>query len=185
MNDILLQKGHPSFTPGVPPHLLGSLCRPPEERRLSIPEIGEKERNYYLFKSYTDYTHKRTQSFLLPFAQSGVLYPREEVEVRGLGSQHHLHGKREHLQSHVVPENTRGPKKRDQMAATPGFKSQRQSSSAAPFPAPPTIGHSCQHSWQLWPSGVEPIISKLFWNPLQIPVWAPLLAAPCYTMILK
>ena len=40
----------------VPPihtHLLGSKCLPPEERRLSMPETGEKERNY-LFKSYTD-----------------------------------------------------------------------------------------------------------------------------------
>ena len=34
-------------------HLLGSKCLPPEERRLSMPETGEKERNY-LFKSYTD-----------------------------------------------------------------------------------------------------------------------------------
>ena len=41
---------------GSPPphtHLLGSQCLPPEERRLSMPETGEKERNY-LFKSYTD-----------------------------------------------------------------------------------------------------------------------------------
>ena len=59
------------------------------------------------------------------------------------------------------------------MAATPGFKSQHQSSSAAPFPALPTIGHSCQHSGQVWPCGVEPIISKLFWIPLQMPIWGP------------
>ena len=32
------------------------------------------------------------------------------------------------------------------MAAAPGFKSQRQSSSAAPFPAPPTVSYTCQHS---------------------------------------
>ena len=31
-------------------------------------------------------------------------------------------------------------------AATPGFKSQCQSSSAAPFPTPPTISYTCQHS---------------------------------------
>ena len=39
----------------LPPHthLLGSKCLPPEERRLPMPETGEKERNY-LFKSYTD-----------------------------------------------------------------------------------------------------------------------------------
>ena len=38
---------------GPPPHLLGSPCPLPEERHLSMPETGEKERNY-LFKSYTD-----------------------------------------------------------------------------------------------------------------------------------
>ena len=32
------------------------------------------------------------------------------------------------------------------MAAAPGFKSQHQSSSAAPFPTPPTISYTCQHS---------------------------------------
>ena len=31
-------------------------------------------------------------------------------------------------------------------AAMPGFKSQRQSSSAAPFPTPSTISYPCQHS---------------------------------------
>ena len=32
------------------------------------------------------------------------------------------------------------------MAAGPRFKSQRQSSPAAPFPTPPTISYTCQHS---------------------------------------
>ena len=41
------------FSLGVPPQLLGSPCPPPEKRHLSMPETGEKERNY-LFKSYTD-----------------------------------------------------------------------------------------------------------------------------------
>ena len=53
MNDTLLPKGPPPFPLGVPAHLLGSLCPLPEERRLSMPETGEKERTY-LFKSYTD-----------------------------------------------------------------------------------------------------------------------------------
>ena len=52
VNDILLPKG-PSFRSGGPPHLLGLPCPQPEERHLSMPETGEKERNY-LFKSYTD-----------------------------------------------------------------------------------------------------------------------------------
>ena len=60
------------------------------------------------------------------------------------------------------------------MAAMPGFKSYHQSSSAAPFLTPPTISYTCQHSHilsallgchsksgQVWPPGVEPIISKL------------------------
>ena len=116
-----------------------------------------------------------------PSAQPGVQYLRKEVEVHA-GSWHHPCGKREQFQSCVVltlcqscvvPEKTCGPKKRHQMAATPEFKSQHRSSSAAPFPAPPENGHSCQHSRQVWPSGVEPIISKLFWTPLQIPIWGP------------
>ena len=53
VNDNYYQKDPPPFSPGVSPHLLGSPCLPPEERHLSMPEIGEKERNY-LFKSYTD-----------------------------------------------------------------------------------------------------------------------------------
>ena len=32
------------------------------------------------------------------------------------------------------------------MAASPGFKSQHQPSSAAPFQTPPTISYTCQHS---------------------------------------
>ena len=58
VHDKLLQKGFPlsvsggSFPPS-PTHLLGSKCPPPEERRLSMTETGEKERNC-LFKSYTD-----------------------------------------------------------------------------------------------------------------------------------
>ena len=45
------------------------------------------------------------------------------------------------------------------MAAVPGFKSQCQSSSAAPIPTPPTISHTCQHSlfFQLyWAAIVSP-----------------------------
>ena len=54
-HDKLLQKGSPLSVSGGPPntHLLGLKCSPPEERHLSMPETGEKERNY-LFKSYTD-----------------------------------------------------------------------------------------------------------------------------------
>ena len=64
------------------------------------------------------------------------------------------------------------------MAARPRFKSQHQSSSAAPFPTPPTISYTCQHSrifpallgchskfGQVWPRGAEPIISKLSRRP--------------------
>ena len=51
LNDI---KGLPALFLGGSSPVLGSLCPPPEERCLSMSEIGEKERNYYLFKSYTD-----------------------------------------------------------------------------------------------------------------------------------
>ena len=50
------RKDPPFLSLEVPPphaHLLGSKCPPPEERRLSMPETGEKERNC-LFKSYTN-----------------------------------------------------------------------------------------------------------------------------------
>ena len=64
------------------------------------------------------------------------------------------------------------------MAAAPWFKSQRQSSSAAPFLTPPTVSYTCQHSHilpallgchsksgQVWPHGMEPVISKLSRRP--------------------
>ena len=60
------------------------------------------------------------------------------------------------------------------MAAKPRFKSQCPSSFAAPFLTPPTVRYTCQHpcilpallgchskSGQVWPCGMEPIISKL------------------------
>ena len=60
------------------------------------------------------------------------------------------------------------------MAATTGFKSWCESSSASPFHAPSTSGYTCQHSHtfpaflgchgksgQAWAHGVEPIFSKL------------------------
>ena len=50
------RKDPPFLSLGITPShtdLLGSQCLLPEERRLSIPETGEKERNC-LFKSYTD-----------------------------------------------------------------------------------------------------------------------------------
>ena len=64
------------------------------------------------------------------------------------------------------------------MDAAPGFKSQRPSSFAAPFLTPSTISYTCQHprirpaligchskSGQVWPRGMEPILSKLSRRP--------------------
>ena len=64
------------------------------------------------------------------------------------------------------------------MAAGPRFKSQCPSSFAASFPTPPTVSYTCQHpgilpallgchskSGQVWPHGMEPIISKLSRRP--------------------
>ena len=64
------------------------------------------------------------------------------------------------------------------MAAGPRFKSQRPSSFAAPFLTPPTVSYTCQHpcilpallgchskSGQVWPHGMEPIISTLSLRP--------------------
>ena len=60
------------------------------------------------------------------------------------------------------------------MVAMTGFKFQCQSSSAAPFPTPPTISYPCQHSHilpallgchsksgQVWPHVMEPIFTLL------------------------
>ena len=50
------RKDPPFLSLEVPPHhthVLGLKCPLPEERHLSIPETGEKERNY-LLKSYTN-----------------------------------------------------------------------------------------------------------------------------------
>ena len=71
----------------------------------------------------------------------------------------------------LFPSELRGP---PPMAPAPRFKSQCPSSSAAPFPTPPTISYTCQHprilpallgchskSGQVWPHVMEPIISKL------------------------
>ena len=64
------------------------------------------------------------------------------------------------------------------MAAGPRFKSQCPSSFAAPFLTPPTVRYTCQHpcilpallgchskSGQVWPHGMEPIISTLSRRP--------------------
>ena len=74
------------------------------------------------------------------------------------------------LWSRVVPSYS--------MAAGPRFKSQCPSSFAAPFLTPPTVSYTCQHpcilpalrgchskSGQVWPHGMEPIISTLSRRP--------------------
>ena len=77
--------------------------------------------------------------------------------------------------SQLTPPKLHGP---PLVWLLPGFKSQCQSSSAALFPTPPTISYTCRHSCilpallgchsksgQLWPHGMEPIISKLSHRP--------------------
>ena len=155
----------PFFSEGSSP-VLGSLCLPPEERRLSVPEIGEKERSYYLFKVIqTIPTNAHSPSCSLCPVQGTVSQERSTSPWFRLPAP-------SMWQKGALPK-PRGPQKSPQMAVEPGFKSQCQSPSAAPFPAPPTTAHSCQHSGQVWPCGVGPIISKLFWTPLQIPIWGP------------
>ena len=147
------------------------------------------------------------QSFLLPFSQSRVPYLRKRSKSPGL-RHHPLcrRSNLQLIQSHVAPSpgpparilsplffqvkslllpKSRGKREHPKvvwssprMAAAPGFKSQQQSSSAAPLPAPPTICYTCLHSrslpallgyhsksGQVWPHGVEPIISKLSCRP--------------------
>ena len=118
-------------------------------------------------------THKCTV-LPSPSAQSGDRISGKEVEVRDSGSRHHQLCCSHRVPTLPMPHGPLSPG----MAATPGFKSQCQSSSAAPFPTPPTISYTCQHSpilpallgchsksGQVWPHGVEPIFSKLSRRP--------------------
>ena len=92
------------FSLGDPWHLLGSPCLLPEEKRLSMPETGEKERNY-LFKSYTGLeqwlnvfitilksfripTDVHSPAFFLCPVRGTVILGKE-VEVHDSGSPHH------------------------------------------------------------------------------------------------
>ena len=76
------------------------------------------------------------------------------------------------------PSEPHGSLHSPSMAAVPRFKSQCPSSFAAPFLTPPTVSYTCQHSCilpallgchsksgQVWPHGMEPIISKLSHRP--------------------
>ena len=102
-----------------------------------------------------------SQSFLLPLPSLGYRISGKEVEVHG--SQHH-----QLCRHHGVPTLPKPCGPLSCMAATPGLKSQHQSSSAAPFLTPPTISYTCQRSRilpallgchsksrQAWPHGVS------------------------------
>ena len=82
------------------------------------------------------------------------------------------------LQNPVAPYLLQSRMVYPSMAAGPRFKSQCPSSFAAPFLTPPTVSYTCQHpcilpallgchskSGQVWPHGMEPIISKLSHRP--------------------
>ena len=129
---------HPC-APGVPHPVLGSPCPPPGKDVSQCQRLVKRKGVIYL-KSYTNLSNVFTeipksfriptnsQSFLPPLPSPGYRISEKEIEVRG-SSLPRPHG----------PKKTR-------MAATPGFKSQSQSSSATPFPTHSTIGHSCWHS---------------------------------------
>ena len=144
----------PPLCSGGPPPCTRFTLPATRERHLSMPEIGEKERDY-LFKEL----YKRKSNNLMSSlrSQSPLQYPQTHSSsfplcpVRGTISQKKKQKSVVLLcQSHVVPKRLSVllcprllvPKRRG-MAAMPGFKYQHQSSSAAPFPTPPTIGHSC------------------------------------------
>ena len=108
-----------------------------------------------------------------PLPSPGYHISGKEVEVSESGSQHH-----QLCHRHGVPTLPKPCDPLLRVAAAPGFKSQRQSFSAAPFPTPPTISYTCQHSrifpallgchsksGQAWLHGVEPIFSKLSRRP--------------------
>ena len=117
--------------------------------------------SFSLCPVWVPYLRKRSRS---PWFR--LLAPSAELPPRG------PHSSKASWVSLSSPPKPRGPL--PGMTAVPGFKSQCQSSSAAPFPTPPTISYTCQHSHilpallgchsksgQVWPHGMEPIISKL------------------------
>ena len=122
-----------------------------------MPEIGEKERNY-LFRSYIDLEAwlnvfiKILKSFRIPTDAHSPSFSLCPVP----GS---IYQEKKYKSMIPAPSNincvstTRCPLCQNPvsdplfgMAAGPGFKSLCQSSFAAPFPTPPTISYSCQHS---------------------------------------
>ena len=120
---IYCYRKDPPFSLGVPTCLLGSPCPSPEERHLSMPETGEKERNY-LLKSHTDLeqrlnvfikilkffrisTNIHSPSFS-PLPSWGYRISGKEVEVHDSGSWHHPLCRCRDLQliqSHVAPSH--------------------------------------------------------------------------------
>ena len=155
---------------GPPPHTRFILPAT-RERRHSMPETGEREKDY-LFKELYKRKSNNLMSSLRP--QSPLEYPQTHSPSFPLCPVQGTVSRKKKQKSAVLLCPNRVFPKRGCMAAEPEFKSQHQSSSASPFPTPPTTVHSCQHSHvfpallgchsksgQVWPCGVEPIISKL------------------------
>ena len=113
------------------------------KRHLSMPEIGKKERDY-LFKELYKLKSNNLMSSLR--SQSPLEYPQMHSPSFPLCPVQGTVSRKKKQKSAVLLCPNRVFPKRGRMAAEPEFKSQHQSSSAAPFPTPPTIGCSCQHS---------------------------------------
>ena len=160
---------HPC-APGVPHPILGSPSLPPGKDVSQCQRLVKRKGIIYL-KSYTNLRVIMTMSSLR--SQSPLKYPQMHsppfplCPVQGTVSQKKIQKSVVLLcQSRVVP-------KRPRMAAAPGFKSQHQSSSATisnsshnwpqlpAFHSFPALLGSHSKSGQVWPCGVEPIISKL------------------------
>ena len=162
----------PPLCSGGPPPRTRLALPTTRERRLSMPEIGEKERDY-LFKELYKLKSNDLMSSLR--SQSPLEYPQtHSASFPPLPSPvYHISEKEIEVHGSSLPK-TCGPQNTLHGCPTMKFKSLRQSSSASPFLTPPTIGHSCKlsctfpdllgchsKSGQVWPCGVEPIISKL------------------------
>ena len=132
----------PPLCSGVPPCTRFTLPTA-RERRLSMPETGEKEKDY-LFKEL--YKLKSNDLMSSMRSQSPLEYPQTHSPSFPLCPVWGTISQKKKQKSLVLLCSSRVVPKRHCMDAVPEFKSQRQSSSAAPFPTPPTIGHSCQYS---------------------------------------
>ena len=114
---------HPC-APGAPPPQTRFALPATRERLLSMPQTGEKERDYLFKESYKLKSNDLTSSLR---SQSPLEYPQTHSPSFPLCPVHGTVSQKKKSKSVVLLCPSRMGPKRCHMAAEPGFKSQRQS----------------------------------------------------------